>query len=231
MPTQSSQVHGKCLLVGGYAVLFENVSGVIIQAPDYFQANITSLPSTDDSCYRVRVSTPQFPSDNVYLLRFDSHRLTQPSGNKFIDSAMLVVFGFLARSHIPLQGVSISVHQTAGFINKRYVLTDDNGTVTFSDSIKNVEKTGLGSSACLIVCLVEAALRYFLSSQGYTALQLKKLVNVLSQSANNLVSSSNPGPEQGWVRLRHLLRCVWQPVVLQTASLIFRDGDGSDRPK
>eukprot|EP00842_Homolaphlyctis_polyrhiza_P005529 jgi/Hompol1/5978/HPOL_002134-RA len=152
---------GKVLLTGGYLVLERRFAGLVVAMDARFQVHVE--PATFASA-SVAVRSPQF-TDGAwdYSIGFSHnaadatnrpvpvvHRTPDSPKNPFVETAlrftMFVLARLLARRNLPLNADSL----------RR--LPTHNST---HNTIANVNKTGLGSSAAMTTSLVAALLAHF----------------------------------------------------------------------
>lgn len=187
------KAYGKCLVVGGYAILYEGQPGLVVASPHYFLttfAEIHRVHGEGPKKLEVVVRTPQFPNDIAYNVRWNIATRSPElvSGNPFIDAAICNTL-FAATIHdsdtsqFPSKLVLV-VNQTSGFIRKKHMLIDNDDSVfpLYNCCVSKAEKTGLGSSSALMSSLVGVLLK------NLTQLKDEKLLvttELVSQLANN----------------------------------------------
>ncbi|KNE62598.1 phosphomevalonate kinase [Allomyces macrogynus ATCC 38327] len=176
---------GKALIAGGYLVLDRAYSGVVVATTSRFYTVIQPRPAThDDGQVHVTITSPQF-SDPVRDYVFDAaleNGVQKPATtNPFIDGPLLTALR-VARARVSAvqftsltrgSTLAITILADNDFYSQRAELDARKLPATSaslrqlppfvpqSKSVRDVQKTGLGSSAALVTSLVGAVLRYF----------------------------------------------------------------------
>lgn len=204
------RAYGKCLLVGGYAVLYETQPGLVLRSDSHwFEATTSDEPHKEEhqpGAITVEVQTPQFPSPNTYTLMMKNNldqeidepsksrvMVTQASKNPFVDAA--VEFGLRAFAHADWTGLSskkivLVVRQSQGFVKDEYCVVDGDD-VRFTKPVTQIEKTGMGSSSCLTAAIVGSLIKYLAEKLNAGSKLLDKnnhlsLVNIVAQVAHSV---------------------------------------------
>ncbi|KNE65714.1 phosphomevalonate kinase [Allomyces macrogynus ATCC 38327] len=176
---------GKALIAGGYLVLDRAYSGVVVATTSRFYTVIQPRPATnDDGQVHVTITSPQF-TDPARSYVFDAaleNAMQKPATtNPFIDGPLLTALR-VARARV---GAAQFASLTHGSTLAITILADNDfysqraeldarklpatsaallqlpPFVSQNKSVRDVQKTGLGSSAALVTSLVGAVLRYF----------------------------------------------------------------------
>ncbi|KAJ3374274.1 phosphomevalonate kinase [Allomyces arbusculus] len=176
---------GKALIAGGYLVLDRAYSGVVVATTSRFYTMIQPQPAThDDGQVQVAITSPQF-SDPTRNYVFDAaleNAVQKPATtNPFIDGPLLTALR-VARARIGAaqftsltrgSTLAITILADNDFYSQRAELDARKLPATSAalrqlppfvpqnKSVRDVQKTGLGSSAALVTSLVGAVLRYF----------------------------------------------------------------------
>ena len=153
------EAKGKCLLAGGYSILFEGNKGIVKSSHHYFQAVAKPVPRSSEESAKitksdilVEVLTPQFPRNNQYLSGWSILETRQifQTGNKFIDSSIDVALkvvsifsdNFKDISKYADQKILIILRQTEGFIRSEFV-QEGHGLHTVYTHQLSIEKLSL----------------------------------------------------------------------------------------
>lgn len=163
------KAYGKCLIAGGYAILNENQPGLVIGSKHYFESSVIHSEKRiyDDSTIEILIKTPQFPTPSDYKILWDTMKRSCVllSGNSFIDAAVnnaLLASTFRTSKHYQLPSkISIEIHQTSGFIRTKHIKNPNDSRIypVYDCPVTEADKTGLGSSAALIVSLTGVLLK------------------------------------------------------------------------
>lgn len=149
---------------------------------------------SDSVPQRVEVSiyTPQFPPEkNKYICIWSSstRSIETSCGNPFIDWSVNEALLLLSKNNgtVKVNKILIEVQQTTGFIKKNHTHQDSpTAFPTFNERVDKLEKTGIGSSSCLVVSIVGSILRSGLDQSSLSKDELYSLIHLASQCANNL---------------------------------------------
>lgn len=182
-PKTISKASGKVLLAGGYGVLEEGNFGLSLAINKHFYS-LTSLelgPSRGDPIV-VEVSSPQIQGRWVYKYFVSSEQIVENSGqvNPFVENAIKysLLYG-LKKSKKNASILKVKILFDRGFLSETG--SEDTKGIKFLDYKGTPSKTGLGSSACVIVVIVEGILNELLRGEEEIT---KDVVNVLSQVSN-----------------------------------------------
>ncbi|KAF8629682.1 hypothetical protein AX17_005618 [Amanita inopinata Kibby_2008] len=170
---------GKVLIAGGYLVLDPAYSGITISTSSRFYTVLQDCSTPRPNCIRVR--SPQFlDAEWYYTVSFEPALSIEPSvatTNKFVHLALqhslllaAEVKGITSIKNALSAGLDITIVGDNDFYSQRAKLVELNLPRTLQSlaklapflptgvSLRNVHKTGLGSSASLITSLVSALL-------------------------------------------------------------------------
>ena len=125
-----SSAHGKVLLLGGYLVLFPEYFGVVVEC----SPKITTLASHNQS---IVVDSPRFKLSACYN---NSGTLISGNSNPFVEESLKAAIQCLGAFGITLEGLRLEIQADEEFYTSG--------------------KTGLGSSAALVVSLTSAILKH-----------------------------------------------------------------------
>ncbi|BFZ54245.1 phosphomevalonate kinase [Savitreella phatthalungensis] len=132
---------GKVLLVGGYLVLDERYSGLVLSLNARIYSKVTRIAGDAAEDWQVTVTSPQF-SDAHWVVSAsgsDDERLSRGGSNPFVREA-----------------VRTTLAATGGFSCNVEVRADPHYYSEIKETLKETKKTGLGSSAALTTSLVGA---------------------------------------------------------------------------
>ena len=202
--------HSKCLIAGGYSILFPGAKGVVFSLEDHFTASIEAQTQIYPSKTYIEVYSPQFQGQAPFQIDI-TRGLSEEARFPFVEVPILVALAYF-RLKSPdayqkvVEGVSfyrIRVLQTKGYIStKNHVVKDGadseggkglgSGQIPefgelyplFDREISECSKTGIGSSSGIIVILIKAVLELFGELE-------EDIVHFLAQIANSIVSFSN----------------------------------------
>ncbi|TIA80946.1 hypothetical protein E3P98_02398 [Wallemia ichthyophaga] len=175
---------GKVLIAGGYLILSKEYSGVVLSTEARFYTYIESCDDED-----IKVISPQFGSEWIY----DSNikQINTEQQNDFVQLALEEVSKYIEYKHdSSMKGLRIVIAADNDFYSQRAYLRSKQLDATYRNlqavpklnkDLKNINKTGLGSSAALITSLVGSLLlRYNSVSKEFTDND-KQLVHNLAQ--------------------------------------------------
>lgn len=181
------KAYSKCLILGGYSILFNGSIGTSIRLSDYFTSSYKLVPK--EARFNVKVSTTQFLNQNPVEI-FISHKKME-SYNPFVEAAVKVTLNYL-KNLLPkkyneifnINSLVIHTIQTSGFINKKYLkrYQENAEFPKYKDHMSVCEKTGIGSSACAIVIIIKTIFKLFYGEE-------EKLdhIHIISQISNSIV--------------------------------------------
>ncbi|TIB69039.1 Phosphomevalonate kinase [Wallemia mellicola] len=174
---------GKVLLAGGYLVLDPAYSGVVVSTDARFYSLVKPTNGTTTI-----VNSPQFGSSWEYNSAME--QLNDGPINDFVQLALTEVSKLISKRGITPKGLSITISGDNDFYSQRAYLNSCNLDATvenlkkvpkLNSDLKQISKTGLGSSAALITSLVGALLAFYgLISRDINQNDLK-LVHNLAQ--------------------------------------------------
>lgn len=179
--------HGKCLVAGGYSILYQNNPGIVISSSEFFTGKVKEIKAESESeFWEVEVQTPQFPAQSSYRYQISTNSIQsglsdlkriETGHNKYIEAVLEVAFKFFfeflskefesSSKEFTKKKIQILIFETGGFINKKHHLStfcDLDGRdffPKFDKKVSKLEKTGLGSSACLVSILCKLLFSYF----------------------------------------------------------------------
>ncbi|GJJ06064.1 hypothetical protein Clacol_000252 [Clathrus columnatus] len=181
---------GKVLIAGGYLVLDRKYSGVVVSTSSRFYTIIRDSISSDQPSHNIHVRSPQFIQaeweakvivhNNGTIELQDVNDVPSLKKNKFLFLAIEKVLSLIEEMRGPAdlrdrlgRGLDITIVGDNDFYSQRAYLAS-NGLpsllsslekippfVCTNDSLSNVHKTGLGSSAALITSVVTALFLHF----------------------------------------------------------------------
>lgn len=197
MPQRASfRAYGKCLLAGGYSILYPNQFGLVKEMPHFFKG-IATLPTNEPSNKQsVTVSTAQFPPGiNKYTA---SSKLIGGVKKWSIDNPNPYILSAISKTMKLIKfdkDIAVDVWQTKGFIRNEYIgnkiwssespisLSQPHEFYEIKSSLHLLKKTGLGSSACLTTSIVGALVELLLPEAS--KINKLKLINLIAQLAHN----------------------------------------------
>ena len=165
-----SSAPGKVLLTGGYLVLQQPFSGLVLSLSSRFQTSIESGSTAADSLSNVLlvVRSPQFDTVVTYCIDLASGTIASDGDyNPYVANALLWSVLFAAQS-VSVQGLSLDITVQGGndFYSQLDALKERNLPLTSASlaslppfmrvgsDMSAMRKTGLGSSAALVTSLV-----------------------------------------------------------------------------
>ncbi|KAJ3363499.1 phosphomevalonate kinase [Allomyces javanicus] len=176
---------GKALIAGGYLVLDRAYSGVVVATTSRFYTVIQPRPvAHDDGQVHFTITSPQFsdPARNyIFDAALEAAVQKPTTTNPFIDGPLLTALR-VARARVGAtqfasltrgSTLAITILADNDFYSQRAELDARKLPATSAalrqlppfvpqnKSVRDVQKTGLGSSAALVTSLVGAVLRYF----------------------------------------------------------------------
>ncbi|CAN3372938.1 hypothetical protein DIURU_002829 [Diutina rugosa] len=185
---------GKALLAGGYLVIDPQYSAYVTALSACMHSVVTSTKSQDHS--KVTVKSPQFEQGLwVYkLIRSDhgweAHEI-QGRTNPFLEATLVTVWNYWG--DVDPVAFDITIYSDAGFhAPSELIKQSSNGSQKFyfhDKEINNVPKTGLGSSAGLVVVVSAALLGEFVPDIGKQKDLLHNIAQVAHCSAQGKIGS------------------------------------------
>ncbi|KAI8912576.1 ribosomal protein S5 domain 2-type protein [Gorgonomyces haynaldii] len=160
---------GKVLVVGGYLVLDQKYSGLVVGLDARFHVQVQSVPSNET---RIHVHSPQF-TDGQWEYILKDRLVSLKSKNPFVETCLDLVFQFIQTTvdytdhtvHVLIQGDNDFYSQQDYLERHGLPLTSESllkvPKYNTMGSLSQVSKTGLGSSAALTTALVGAFLIHF----------------------------------------------------------------------
>jgi phosphomevalonate kinase len=180
---------GKVLITGGYLVLENGYSGLVLATSSRFYSSVeTAIAArrTDSSSFKIQFHSPQFYSKTEFVLSRSSSifegneirisRASDSKENKYIEFSILfavsVVQYFASQKLDRTNSMKVQVVADNDFYSQRQNLKDLGKPVDLKslkelpafyapDGKNKIHKTGLGSSAALVTSLVAALLLHF----------------------------------------------------------------------
>lgn len=171
---------GKALLAGGYLVLDPNYRSYVVAVSARMHAVVKSLDLKQKTHFELEILSSQFNNDCwIYTLNpSDGYTIVEKNGKKnpFIEMVLFNLFSYFR----PQQGkrILVEIFSDDGYHSQLNSVLKRNSYKKFSyhtNSITEVPKTGLGSSAGLVTVLTTALVSTFKSNldvQNYESLQL-----------------------------------------------------------
>ncbi|GAA5811687.1 hypothetical protein MFLAVUS_005128 [Mucor flavus] len=199
--TTIASAPGKVLLTGGYLVLEQQFSGLVVGTSARFYTVIR--PQTDSTAGTITVNSPQFEQAlwnykaTVTQEKLEFHSITE-SRNKFVETCLKYTLQVILErvNHSLVEqklshGIDITIVGDNDFYSQRAQLESkqlENTAEALSSldpfckthaTLSTVHKTGLGSSAALTTSLVAALLLHFeVVSNEFTDPEKKLIHNV-----------------------------------------------------
>lgn len=198
---------GKVLVTGGYLVLDPTYSGFVLATDARFYATVRRRQCSDTRHLTVHVESPQFTlSAREYLIDIDQWTISQVdslTSNKYIELALLYT-SMSCSTSIELAGLcmDITIQGDNDFYSQSHILESrglDRSLASLSQlqkfqplgiPIEQVHKTGLGSSAALVVSLVAALLTFLTKdSEGHKRILIHNLAQTVHCAAQGKIGS------------------------------------------
>lgn len=176
---------GKALLAGGYLVLDPKYKAYVVALSSRMHAVVEHAPSNES---RVTVESSQFNNDRWSykiekngagnFIPVEANNLQNP----FIEKTILNVFNYSQ----PENGIDIkiSIYSDAGYHSQANSVVKKNQYNSFNfykDTVANVPKTGLGSSAGLVTVVTSALLSCFLQNFDLKSTETQTCIHNLAQ--------------------------------------------------
>lgn len=179
------RAYSKCLVIGGYSIVFDNSVGISVKLDDFFTAEYKWVKKTNE--YDILITPRQFPQQEPCVFFIEEAKNTQK--NRFVETPLRVSLDYLSKKYPEkyqelFNGGSLRIEtlQTQGFINKKHISYDKQKQFcSYNESIEQCEKTGIGSSACIIVILVKTMFKIFDCDEKIDEIHL------VSQISNSIV--------------------------------------------
>lgn len=176
-----SSAPGKVLITGGYLVLERPCAGIVLSLSSRFEARVKSLhhPNSSHQSFSVVVQSPQFDTEVTYRITLLEDGTGQceaevGQGNAYVSKALLwsVLFAAHAtkRSHAFEDKIKGGLHIVVQGDNDFYSQLDELERrklpsssaslrslpkfMRVGNGLSSMRKTGLGSSAALVTCIV-----------------------------------------------------------------------------
>lgn len=164
---------GKVLLVGGYLVLDPKYDSYVVAVSSRMHAVVSEEKYNETlDGFHIQFTSPQFNNEcwNYSVNSQNGYVPVEVSGNRnpFLEKTVLNVLSFIG----PASGktfpnvIKIDIYSDAGYHSQNNSITRSNGLKSFQfhkTGIAQVPKTGLGSSAGLVVVCTTALLSCFLN--------------------------------------------------------------------
>jgi phosphomevalonate kinase len=167
---------GKVLLTGGYLILDQNYSGLVIAVDSRFYVKVESSSNDADSLVHFIVKSPQFTNGNwSFAWSSNSNLVSCGANNEFIYAALKFVVKYLeSKKHNWINNqsnvIQITIYADNDFYSQGSHLNANCNPLNeeslkriprfnpTGNTIEQVPKTGLGSSAAMLSALIGALL-------------------------------------------------------------------------
>ncbi|KRW99577.1 Ribosomal protein S5 domain 2-type fold [Pseudocohnilembus persalinus] len=191
----------KTLILGGYAIMNPKCSGISIGLEERFYTviyknnnninNNENLNQQDNQQNEITFtfSSPQINSEWIYNFNISEQQLNQintdkEKSNPFLESTLKSYnnvssfLGYYKYKETKLENIKIEIYFDSGFYSEKSQIQDKQISKKFKNFDKNnLQKSGLGSSACVIVSVLSALLNYH-------DIKSNQILEILSQIAN-----------------------------------------------
>ena len=152
---------GKSMLSGGFAVLYPKTSGLVLSLDAKFFARISESTKSE-----IEILNPQFPSSDFL---YKEHECLPR--NLFLEASFEVLTHYLKPEGLKCSAFKVSLFMDSFFFSKSKMSTSSEVSLAsisktfprFEVSLFDCPKTGLGSSACLVVSVVLGVLTFLRS--------------------------------------------------------------------
>lgn len=183
---------GKALLAGGYLVLDPIYKAYVVAVSSRIHSIVTtSNTHKKEGKVHVCVKSEQF-GDKPWKYEIDKDdpsfvREIEGAQNNFVEAAILVVFSYFIEKIDKVSDITIEVYSDPAYHSDKGCSKRTNGVRTFNyftSRIKDVPKTGLGSSASLTTSLVTSILSVFKPDMNLRSTEDLSLIHNLAQVAH-----------------------------------------------
>ncbi|AQZ17926.1 ERG8 (YMR220W) [Zygosaccharomyces parabailii] len=180
---------GKALMAGGYLVLDPKYRAYVIALSARMHAVVRTIELKESDEFEINVSSSQFNGDYwCYMLCAETEYLPLEKNHKknlFIEMVLVNVFKYFQ----PQRGgkIEIEIFSDHGYHSQSNSVTKRNAFKQFcyhGKSITEVPKTGLGSSAGLVVVLTTALISVFRNEMDLQNVNNLQLIHNLAQVAH-----------------------------------------------
>ncbi|SCU82460.1 LADA_0C05468g1_1 [Lachancea dasiensis] len=182
---------GKALLAGGYLVLDPQYRSYVVALSARMHAVVAETKSSGENWFMVRIVSAQFNCDewNYRVSHSSKYEISEINGrvNPFAERALEVMVNYCQPDVQKMVDLVIELFSDAGYHSEGDSLIKRNHFRQFrfhNRTITEVPKTGLGSSAGLVVVLTASLLYAFRSEFDATSDLDKSTVHNLAQVAH-----------------------------------------------
>ena len=183
--------YSKCMVAGGYAVVFEGHQALVLRTKDYYESFHTKTEDLGNG--KIRITSPQYTSKPCFVYHYKGeHHFEADGGNKrqnpFIEGVLksvLLYFYSLDKENLEnffdQNSINIEVYSTGNYLGKQH-LTGKlvKNFPELEGEPHSCRKIGIGSSSSFVVSLTKAL--YFSFRKKLNI----RIIHLLAQVANSI---------------------------------------------